>query len=123
MKNKIEVITISGLLLCLIGCSKPIEESSVIGTWQFDAEHSVMLLATNHTFLLKAEDGSSTFGGNWRLEGSRLITIGQAYTNGSVVIRAAKNNDTKITELTESRMVLQNWAGSVSSLTKVVPSH
>jgi len=82
-----------------------------------------MSLATNHTFTLKPEDGSSTLGGDWRLDGSRLITTGQVYTNGSMVIRAAKNNDTKITELTESRMVLQNWGGPVSSLTKVVPSH
>ena len=123
MKHIIPVITISGLLLCLVGCSKPIAESSLIGTWQFDTEHSIMLLATNHTFTLKLEDGSSTLGGDWRLEGSRLITTGQIYTNGSMVIRAAKNNDTKITELTDSRMVLQNWGGPVSSLTRVVPSH
>ena len=82
-----------------------------------------MLLATNHTFTLKPEDGNSTLGGNWRLEGSRLITSGQIYTNGSMVIRAAKNNDTKITELTETRMVLQNWGGLVSTLTRIVTDH
>lgn len=123
MKHKLAVITIPGLLLCLVGCGKPIQESNLIGLWQFDAEHSIMLLATNHTFTLKPEDGNSTLGGNWRLEGSRLITSGQIYTNGSMVIRAAKNNDTKITELTETRMVLQNWGGLVSTLTRIVTDH
>jgi len=82
-----------------------------------------MLLAANHTFTLQPDAGATTLGGNWRLEGSRLITSGQIYTNGSTVILAAKNNDTDITELTESRMVLQNWGGPVASLTKIVPGN
>ena len=123
MKHKIAVSTIASLLLCILGCGKQVDESRLFGTWQFDAEHSIMSLATNHTFTLKPGDGSSTLGGEWRLEADRLITSGQIYTNGSMVIRAAKNNDTKITEFTDSRMVLQNWGGPASTLTRVAADH
>jgi hypothetical protein len=81
-----------------------------------------MFLAANHTFTLKPENGSSTLSGDWRLEGSRLITSGRIYMNGSMVIRAAKNNDTRITELTDSRMVLQNLDGPVTTLTRFASS-
>ena len=123
MKHKIAVSTIACFLLCILGCGKQVDESRLFGTWQFDAEHSIMLLATNHTFTLKPDDGSSTLGGDWRLEGNRLITSGQTYTNGSMVMRAAKNNDTKITELTDSRMVLKNWGGPTATLTRVASDH
>ena len=53
MKKIISFITLPVLLLCLVGCGEHIKESSLIGTWQFDAEHSVMLLAANHTFTLQ----------------------------------------------------------------------
>jgi len=82
MKHIIPVITISGLLLCLVGCSKPIEGEQPYRFLAVRCGALYYVLATNHTFTLKPEDGSSTLGGDWRLEGSRLITIGQFYTNG-----------------------------------------
>jgi hypothetical protein len=123
MKHKITVSGVVCLLLCVCGCSKQVDESRLFGTWQFDAEHSIMSLAANHSFTLKSDDGSSTLGGVWRLEGGRLITSGQVYTNGSMVIRAAKDNDTRVTELADTRMILQNWGGSVSTLTRVEVGH
>ena len=122
MKHIIPVINISGLLLCIVGCSKPVEESSLIGTWQFDAQHSIMVLDASHAYTLKGDDGRSILG-EWRLEGHRLITVGQTWTNQSAAIRVSVTNDTQITELTDSRMVLKNWGGPVSSLTRIVTSH
>jgi len=122
MKHKFAVISISGLLLCLVGCGKPIAESSLLGTWRFDVQHTVMVLDASHAYTLKADDGRTTLG-EWRLEGHRLITVGQTWTNQSAAFRISVTNDTKITELTDSRMVLQNWGGPVSSLTRIVASH
>lgn len=122
MKHQFTVFTISSLLLCLAGCGKPVEESSLVGAWQFDVQHTIMVLDASHAYTLKADDGRTTLG-EWRLEGHRLITVGQMWTNQSTAIRLSDTNDTRITELTDSRMVLQNWGGPVSRLTKVVPAH
>jgi len=122
MKDKIADITIAGLLLCLVGCGKPVEEGRLVGSWKFDAQQTTMALETNHTYALKAGDGRTTLG-QWKLEGNRLITIGQTWTNQSGAIQVSVTNDTKIAELSETRMVLQNWGGPISSLTRVVSNH
>ena len=96
----------------------PITESSLIGDWQFDVHRTIMVLNPSHVYRLRADDGRTTFG-EWRLEGSRLITIGQAWMNGANAIKVAVTNDTQIKELTDSRMVLQNWGGPATTLTRV----
>ena len=121
-KHKFAVSAFVGLLLCLSGCGKPIAESRLLGAWQFDVRRTIMVLETNHTYTLKADDGRTTIG-DWRLQGRRLITIGHLWTNKSTAIPVALTNDTRITELSDSRMVLQNWGGPVSSLTRVVTNH
>ena len=124
MKPKIQVLGIAGLLLFLVGCGQPIKESRLIGAWQFDVEHSIMVLDTNHTFTLRSEKGdASGLIGDWHLQGGRLIIVGHTWTDGSNALRTFKTNDTTIAELSDTRMVLQNWGGPVSSLTKVVSSH
>ena len=122
MNHKFAVGTVVGLLFCILGCGKPIEESSLLGTWQFDVQRAIMVLDTNHTYTLKADDGRATLG-EWKLQGHRLITIGQSWTNESAAMRVSVTNDTRIIELTDSRLVLQNWGGPVSSLTRVVANH
>jgi len=117
MKHKITITSIACLLLCVFGCSKPVSASRITGKWQFDGQQTVMLLDTNHAYTLKASDGRTTLG-QWSLEGDRLIIVGQTWTNASVAIPVTLTNDTRITELTDSRMVLQNLGGPVSSLTR-----
>ena len=98
MKHELAVATISCLLLCLVGCAKHIKESSLIGSWQFDANHSIMVLDANHAYTLKGDDSRTTLG-EWRLDGHRFITVGQTWTNQSAAIRVSVTNDTRITEL------------------------
>jgi hypothetical protein len=117
MKHKITISGVACLLLCVFGCSKPVSASRIAGEWQFDGQQTVMLLATNHAYTLKASDGRTTLG-QWSLDGDRLIIVGQTWTNASVAIPVTVTNDTKITELSDSRMVLQNLGGPVSSLTR-----
>jgi hypothetical protein len=122
MKPQLAVIPISALLLCLAGCGRPIEEGRLLGTWEFDVQQTRMVLDANHAYTLKADDGRTTLG-QWRLVGSRLITIGQTWTNQSGAMQVSVTNDTKITELSDTRMVLQNWGGPIATLTRVVSSH
>ena len=122
MKHKIAVSAIACLLLCIPGCGRPINESRLLGAWQFDVQRTTMTLDTNHTYTLKADDGRTTLG-EWKLQGNRLITIGQTWTNASGAMRVTLTNDTRITELTDSRMILQNWGGEASTLTRVVANH
>jgi hypothetical protein len=122
MKHKIAVSAIACLLLCIPGFGRPINESRLLGAWQFDVLRTTMTLDTNHTYTLKADDGRTTLG-EWKLQGNRLITIGQTWTNASGAIRVALTNDTRITELTDSRMILQNWGGEASTLTRIVANH
>ena len=95
-----------------------ITENRLLGEWQFDARRTIMVLDSSHVYRLKAEDGRTTFG-EWKLAGNRLITIGQAWVSGAVAIKTAVTNDTRIKELTDSRMVLQNWGGPATTLTRV----
>ena len=117
MKHKITVVTIASILLGILGCSKPIAGSRITGRWQFDGQQTVMLLYTNHAYTLKASDGRTTLG-QWSLQGDQLTIVGQTWTNGSPATPVTVTNDTKITELTDSRMVLQNVGGPVSTLTR-----
>ena len=95
-----------------------ITESQLLGEWQYDVRRTIMVLDSSHVYRLKADDGRTTFG-EWKLEGNRLITIGQAWLNGPTAIKLAVTNDTAIKELSDSRMVLQNWGGPATTLTRV----
>jgi hypothetical protein len=79
-----------------------------------------MVLNTNHTYSLKADDGRTTLG-QWSLQGNRLITTRESWTDASGAVTAIMPpmiNDTKVAKLTDSKMILQNWGGPASSLTR-----
>ena len=120
MKNKFAIFSVFSLLLLIVGCSKPIDESRVIGAWKFgSAWGTIMTLNTNHTFSLTGGkgDGGGLIG-EWSIQGSRLTTIGHTWTNGSTAINISKINFGKISELTDTQMV---WGSD--SLTRVVFSN
>ncbi|HZL43165.1 MAG TPA: hypothetical protein VFD66_07770 [Verrucomicrobiae bacterium] len=123
MKKGIAVSVLLSALVCICGCGKPIDESRLIGAWQFNAQRTIMVLETNHAYTLKGENdnGPATLG-EWRLQGHRLITIGQIAKVSSGSIRIHQTNDSRIKELTESRMVLKNWGGPTYALTRVSTS-
>ena len=99
----------------------PISERNLVGEWRYDLRRTIMVLDVSHVYRLKSDDSPTIFG-EWKLEGNRLITIGQVWMSGATATKVAVTNDTRIKELSDSRMVLQNWGGPGTTLTRITTS-
>src|SRR5215471_13636474 len=105
MRNKSAVGALVGLLLCIAGCGKPIDESRLVGAWLFPYG-AVLTLATDHTYSRKEPDGRTELG-QWYIHGDHLMKVWKdTYTYASRAGYLVVTNGWSIAELTDLRMVL-----------------
>ena len=122
MRNKNAVSALVGLLLCIAGCGKPIDESRLVGAWMYPYG-AVLTLATNHTYSRKEPDGRTELG-QWYVRGHYLMHVWtNTYTYASRTGYLVVTNGYTIAELTDSRLVLKNGLGDPGATLTRISAH
>jgi len=123
MSNKTAVSALVGLLLCLSGCSKPIDESRLVGEWKYPFRDAVLTLATNHGYREQEEDGRTKLG-QWYVRGHYLMWVWtNTYTYASRSGYLVVTNGVSIAELTDSHLVLKGGLGEPAYTLTRIPAH
>ncbi len=129
MKRNIKTLTLllfaAATMLTFASCSKDIEESQIIGKWQFPTDVGVsylrngtMDIKSDHTITFQASSGKITF--DWTLESDHFTAV--KYFSTSSAVMQFDITDISATSMTieGDYVVMGDNEGSVSgTLTKV----